>query len=116
MDKRRCYIKQQCMKSQSLRKFKRGQDIKIPQSGGPSNKDVSKENFDESFVKEQVSEDTSSFVESPLNVFFVDKKIEFVKPTNYDKPFRKSVRYAEMYRSQRPRGNKEIGMDKSPIN
>ncbi|GJS88060.1 putative ribonuclease H-like domain-containing protein, partial [Tanacetum coccineum] len=47
--------------------------------------DASKENSDDSLVKEQVSEDTSSFVESPLNVdketiFLVDKKIEFVKP------------------------------------
>nr|GFD17360.1 hypothetical protein [Tanacetum cinerariifolium] len=45
--------------------------------------DDSKENFDDSFVKEQVSEDTSSFFKSPLNVdigtaFSVDKKIEFV--------------------------------------
>nr|GEW94759.1 hypothetical protein [Tanacetum cinerariifolium] len=72
--------------------------------------DDSKENSDDPFVKQQVSEDTSSFVESPLNVdkeaaFFVDKKIEFVKPKNYDKPVKKSVMYAEMYRSQRPRGN-----------
>nr|GEU69470.1 hypothetical protein [Tanacetum cinerariifolium] len=62
--------------------------------------DDSKENSDDSFVKEQVSEDTSSFVESPLNVdketsLFVDKKIEFVKPKNHDKPVRKSVRYGE---------------------
>ncbi|GJW02917.1 putative ribonuclease H-like domain-containing protein [Tanacetum coccineum] len=40
----------------------------------------SKENSDDSLVKEQVSEDTSSFVESPLNVdketvFLVDKKL-----------------------------------------
>nr|GEW66113.1 hypothetical protein [Tanacetum cinerariifolium] len=66
--------------------------------------DDSKENSDDSFVKQQVSEDTSSFVESPLNVdtetaFSIDKKIEFVKPV------RKLVRYAEMYRSQYPRGN-----------
>nr|GEU90601.1 reverse transcriptase domain-containing protein [Tanacetum cinerariifolium] len=59
--------------------------------------DDSKENFDDSFVKEQVSKDTSSFVESPLNVdketaFSVDKKTEFIKPKNYDKPVRKSVR------------------------
>ncbi|GKA08510.1 putative ribonuclease H-like domain-containing protein [Tanacetum coccineum] len=58
----------------------------------------------------QVSEDTSSFVESSLNVdketvFLVDKKIEFVKPKNHEKPVKKSVRYAEMYRSQSPRGN-----------
>ncbi|GKC34302.1 putative ribonuclease H-like domain-containing protein, partial [Tanacetum coccineum] len=45
----------------------------------------------------QVSEDTSSFVESSLNVdketvFLVDKKIEFVKPKNHEKPVKKSVR------------------------
>ncbi|GKE18244.1 hypothetical protein Tco_1425821, partial [Tanacetum coccineum] len=59
--------------------------------------DDSKENSDDSLVKEQVSEDTSSFVESPLNVdketvFLVDKKIEFVKPKNHEKPVKKSVR------------------------
>ncbi|GJZ93205.1 ribonuclease H-like domain-containing protein, partial [Tanacetum coccineum] len=71
--------------------------------------DASKENSDDSLVKEQVSEDTSSFVESPLNVdketIFLDKKIEIVKPKNHEKPVKKSVRYAEMYRSQSPRGN-----------
>ncbi|GJU12873.1 putative ribonuclease H-like domain-containing protein [Tanacetum coccineum] len=50
----------------------------------------SKENSDDSLLKEQVSEDTSSFVESPLNVdketvFLVDKKIEFVKPKDHEK-------------------------------
>nr|GEW53917.1 hypothetical protein [Tanacetum cinerariifolium] len=45
----------------------------------------------------QVSEDRSSFVESPLNVdketaYSVDKKIEFVKPKMDDKLVRKSVR------------------------
>nr|GEU71353.1 hypothetical protein [Tanacetum cinerariifolium] len=59
--------------------------------------DDSKENYDDSFVKEQVSEDTSSFVKSPLNVdketaFYVDKKIEFMKPKHHDKPVRKLVR------------------------
>ncbi|GJZ83591.1 putative ribonuclease H-like domain-containing protein [Tanacetum coccineum] len=72
--------------------------------------DDSKENYDKSLVKEQVSKDTSSFVESSLNVdketvFPVDKKVEFVKPKNHEKPVKKSVRYAEMYRSQTPRGN-----------
>ncbi|GKD10100.1 hypothetical protein Tco_1189785 [Tanacetum coccineum] len=72
--------------------------------------DASKENYDDSLVKEQVSEDTSSFVESLLNVdketiFLVDKKIEFAKPKNHEKPVKKLVRYAEMYRSQSPRGN-----------
>nr|GEU57993.1 retrovirus-related Pol polyprotein from transposon TNT 1-94 [Tanacetum cinerariifolium] len=72
--------------------------------------DDSKKNSNDSFVKEQVSKDTSSFVESPLNVdketaFSVDKKIEFVKPKNHDKPVKNSIRYVEMYRSQSPKGN-----------
>ncbi|GJR97763.1 putative ribonuclease H-like domain-containing protein [Tanacetum coccineum] len=59
--------------------------------------DASKENSDDSLIKEQVSEDTSSFVESPLNVdketiFLADKKKEFVKPKNHEKPVKKSVR------------------------
>ncbi|GJX46458.1 zf-CCHC domain-containing protein [Tanacetum coccineum] len=58
--------------------------------------DNSKENSDDSLVKEQVSKDTSSFVESSLNVvketIFLDKKIEFVKPKNHEKPVKKSVR------------------------
>ncbi|GJT29981.1 putative reverse transcriptase domain-containing protein [Tanacetum coccineum] len=31
--------------------------------------------------------------------------VEYVKPKNHEKPVKKSVRYAEMYRSQTPRGN-----------
>ncbi|GJW86421.1 hypothetical protein Tco_0161761 [Tanacetum coccineum] len=59
--------------------------------------DDSKENSDDSLVKEQVSKDTSSFVESSLNVdketvFPVDKKVESVKPKNHEKPVKKSVR------------------------
>ncbi|GKC07282.1 putative ribonuclease H-like domain-containing protein, partial [Tanacetum coccineum] len=59
--------------------------------------DDSKENSDNSLVKEQVSKDTSSFIESSLNVdketvFPVDKKVEFVKPKNHEKPVKKSVR------------------------
>ncbi|GJX40231.1 ribonuclease H-like domain-containing protein [Tanacetum coccineum] len=62
---------------------------------------------------EQVSKDISSFVESSLNVdkeivFPVDKKVESVKPKNHEKPVKKSVRYAEMYRSQTPRESKEL--------
>ncbi|GKF17214.1 hypothetical protein Tco_0062132 [Tanacetum coccineum] len=71
--------------------------------------DASKENSDDSLVKEQVSEDTSNFVESPLIVdketVFLDKKKKFVKLKNHEKPVKKSVRYAEMYRSQSHRGN-----------
>ncbi|GKE55888.1 hypothetical protein Tco_1495073, partial [Tanacetum coccineum] len=66
--------------------------------------DDSKENSDESLVEEQVSKDTSSFVESSLNVdketvFPVDKKVEFVKPANHEKLVKELVRYAEMNRS-----------------
>ncbi|GJY98212.1 hypothetical protein Tco_0515122 [Tanacetum coccineum] len=76
----------------------------------PEFKDNSKENSEESLVEEQVSQDTSSFVESSPNVdketvFPVNKKVEFTKPKNHEKPVKKSVRYAEMYRSQSPRGN-----------
>nr|GEV25590.1 hypothetical protein [Tanacetum cinerariifolium] len=70
----------------------------------------SKENINYSLIKEQVSVDENSSVESPLNVdketiFHAAKKVEFVKPKNNEKPVRKSVRYAEMYRSQSPKGN-----------
>ncbi|GKE11976.1 hypothetical protein Tco_1415527, partial [Tanacetum coccineum] len=49
------------------------------------------------FEVRQVSKDSSSFVESLLNVdketvFPVDKKVEFVKPKNHEKPVKKSVR------------------------
>ncbi|GJV70129.1 putative ribonuclease H-like domain-containing protein [Tanacetum coccineum] len=58
--------------------------------------DYSKENSNDSLVKEQVSKDTSSFVEFSLNVeketVFLNKKIEFVKPKNHEKPIKKSVR------------------------
>ncbi|GJU21571.1 ribonuclease H-like domain-containing protein [Tanacetum coccineum] len=56
----------------------------------------------------QVSEDTSSFVESSLNVeketIFLDKKIEFVKPKNHEKPVKKSVRiHSNAQRNMVPR-------------
>ncbi|GKE88584.1 hypothetical protein Tco_1566059 [Tanacetum coccineum] len=68
--------------------------------------DDSKENFNDSLVKEQVSKDTSSFVESLLNVdketvFPVDKKVEFVKPKNHEKPVKKSVRVNYNYTTKR---------------
>ncbi|GJW61966.1 ribonuclease H-like domain-containing protein [Tanacetum coccineum] len=70
--------------------------------------DASKENTDDSLVNGQVFEETSSFVETSLNtvkeIFFLDKKKESFKPKNHEKPIKKLVRYAEMYRSQSPRG------------
>ncbi|GKE04343.1 hypothetical protein Tco_1396361, partial [Tanacetum coccineum] len=48
-----------------------------------------------SSTNKQVSKDTSSFVESSLNVdketIFLGKKIEFVKPKNHEKPVKKSI-------------------------
>ncbi|GJY60856.1 hypothetical protein Tco_0461513 [Tanacetum coccineum] len=69
-----------------------------------------------------VSEDTSNEVrespDAPLvkklmsddklekkTVFPTVAKIEFVRPKQQEKPVRKPVKYAEMYRSQSPRGN-----------
>ncbi|GJS33320.1 putative ribonuclease H-like domain-containing protein [Tanacetum coccineum] len=62
----------------------------------------SKENTDDSLVKEQVSEEENSSVESPLNVvketvFLADKRVEFVKPKNNEKLVRKSVRVDHDY-------------------
>ncbi|GJW37205.1 retrovirus-related pol polyprotein from transposon TNT 1-94 [Tanacetum coccineum] len=58
--------------------------------------DNSKENSDESLVEEQVSQDKSSFVESSPNadketIFPVNKKVEFTKPKNHEKPVKKSA-------------------------
>ncbi|GKE21070.1 hypothetical protein Tco_1432582 [Tanacetum coccineum] len=38
-------------------------------------------------------------------IFPTVSKIEFVRPKQPEKPVRKPVKYAEMYRSQKPRGN-----------
>ncbi|GKB51592.1 hypothetical protein Tco_0902345, partial [Tanacetum coccineum] len=87
--------------------------------------DDSKENYDDSLVKEQVSNDTSSFVESPLNVdketvFLVDKKIEFVKPKNHEKPVKKSVSYVNtamrQYHTERPRAGNTARSYTEPVN
>ncbi|GJR55086.1 putative ribonuclease H-like domain-containing protein [Tanacetum coccineum] len=64
--------------------------------------DDSKENSDNSLVKEQVSKDTSSFVESSLNVdketvFPVDKKVESDKPKNHEKLIKKSVSFNHVH-------------------
>ncbi|GJZ94312.1 putative ribonuclease H-like domain-containing protein [Tanacetum coccineum] len=77
--------------------------------------DDSKENSDDSLVKEQVSKDTSRFVESSLNVdketiFPVDKKVEFVKPKNHEKPVKKSVRVNYKYTTNRTHPNAQRNM------
>ncbi|GJX01590.1 putative ribonuclease H-like domain-containing protein [Tanacetum coccineum] len=77
--------------------------------------DDSKENYDYSLVKEQVSKDISSIVESSLNVdketiFPVDKKVEFVKPKNYEKLVKKSVRVNYNYTTKRTHPNAQRNM------
>nr|GFC18994.1 hypothetical protein [Tanacetum cinerariifolium] len=71
-----------------------------------------KEYPDAPLVKDMVSDNKDCSVESPV-VVVVEKKIvvptiakvEVVRPTQQEKPVRKTVRYAEMYRSQGPRRN-----------
>ncbi|GJT51686.1 putative ribonuclease H-like domain-containing protein [Tanacetum coccineum] len=57
-----------------------------------------KVNSEQSFGKEQVSQDKSSFVESSPNVdketiFPAKKNVEFTKPENHEKPVKKLVSY-----------------------
>ncbi|GJZ24852.1 hypothetical protein Tco_0562311 [Tanacetum coccineum] len=47
------------------------------------------------------------------NESLVEEQVEFAKPENHEKPVKKSVRYAEMYRSQSHRGIRGIGMDRT---
>ncbi|GJV29169.1 ribonuclease H-like domain-containing protein [Tanacetum coccineum] len=68
-----------------------------------------KKNSDAPLIEEWVS-DNEDEVESPVMVkkkivFPTAAKIEFVRPKQHEKPVRKPVKYAEMYRSQKPRGN-----------
>ncbi|GJW69211.1 hypothetical protein Tco_0123635 [Tanacetum coccineum] len=73
-----------------------------------------KENPDDSLVKEQVSEGTISFVESPLNVnketIFLDKKIEIVKPKYHEKPVKTSVRVNYNYNTNKTYPNAQRNM------
>ncbi|GJR09640.1 ubiquitin hydrolase [Tanacetum coccineum] len=52
-------------------------------------------------VKEFVSDDKLE----KNTIFPTVSKIEFVRPKQQEKPVRKPIKYAEMYRSQTPRGN-----------
>nr|GEW35815.1 retrotransposon Orf1 [Tanacetum cinerariifolium] len=60
-----------------------------------------KESSDVSLVKKMVSNDKLE----KKTVVPTDAKIEFVKAKQQEKQVRKPVKYAEMYRSQGPRGN-----------
>ncbi|GJS60306.1 putative ribonuclease H-like domain-containing protein [Tanacetum coccineum] len=75
-----------------------------PHTGKSVSKDISnevRESPDAPLVKELVSDDKLE----KKTVFPTVAKIEFVRPKQQEKPVRKPVKYAEMYRSQSPRGN-----------
>ncbi|GKC36339.1 hypothetical protein Tco_1048723, partial [Tanacetum coccineum] len=60
-----------------------------------------RESLDDPLVEELVSNDKLE----KKTVFSTVAKIEFVRPKQQENPVRKSVKYAETYRSQGPRGN-----------
>ncbi|GJY74691.1 retrotransposon ORF1 [Tanacetum coccineum] len=63
---------------------------------------VVKKTVDSKTVKQDVVSDGKL---KKKTVFPTTAKIEVVKPKQQEKPVRKPVKYAEMYRSQKPRGN-----------
>ncbi|GJZ46829.1 putative ribonuclease H-like domain-containing protein, partial [Tanacetum coccineum] len=69
-----------------------------------------KESSDALLVEELVSDDKLE----KKTIFPTVFKMEFVRPKQQEKPVRKPVKYAEMYRSQSPRGNhKNLNNQKS---
>ncbi|GJV67475.1 putative ribonuclease H-like domain-containing protein, partial [Tanacetum coccineum] len=59
----------------------------------------------EDWVSDDEEQDESKPKSEKKSVIPTTAKKEFSKPEKLEKPFKKSVRYAEMYRSQSPRGN-----------
>ncbi|GJR72418.1 hypothetical protein Tco_0084783 [Tanacetum coccineum] len=75
-----------------------------PKTSKSVSEDISnkvRESPDAPLVEELVSDDKLE----KKTVFPTVAKIEFVRPKQQEKPVRKLVKYAEMYRSQSPRGN-----------
>nr|GFA71943.1 hypothetical protein [Tanacetum cinerariifolium] len=69
-----------------------------------------KEYLDAPLIKDRVSNNKDYSVESPVvvekkTVVPTIAKVEFIRLKQQEKPLRKPVKYAEMYRSQGPRGN-----------
>ncbi|GKB73069.1 hypothetical protein Tco_0934481 [Tanacetum coccineum] len=82
-----------------------------PTTGCDKESDNSKEYTDDSLEQHQMSDTETSSFESPLKVDKDWKEI-FFYPANHvesvnqiEKSVKRTVRYTEMYRSQRPRGN-----------
>ncbi|GKA49036.1 hypothetical protein Tco_0741994, partial [Tanacetum coccineum] len=75
-----------------------------PKTSKSPSEDISKEvrkSNDAPLGEKLVSDDKSE----KKTIFPTVAKIEFVKSKQQEKPVRKPVKYAEMYRSQKPRGN-----------
>ncbi|GJZ06942.1 putative ribonuclease H-like domain-containing protein [Tanacetum coccineum] len=75
-----------------------------PKTSKSVSEDISnevRESPDAPLVEELVSDDKLE----KKTIFPTVAKIEFVRPKQQEKPVRKPVKYAEMYRSQSPRGN-----------
>ncbi|GJX67736.1 integrase, catalytic region, zinc finger, CCHC-type containing protein [Tanacetum coccineum] len=75
-----------------------------PKSSKSVSEDISnevRESPDAPLIEELVTNDKLE----KKTVFLTVAKIEFVRPKQQEKPVRKPVKYAEMYRSQSPRGN-----------
>nr|GEW51084.1 hypothetical protein [Tanacetum cinerariifolium] len=78
-----------------------------------------KEYPDAHLVKDRVLDNKDCSVESPV---VVEKKtsvptiakVEVVRQNQQEKPVRKTIKYAEMYRSHGPRETKEIGISEVP--
>ncbi|GJS78128.1 hypothetical protein Tco_0728009 [Tanacetum coccineum] len=116
-----------CVEGQLLEKLKQEKEsnqLKIENFDNASKKEFQQPEFEgyEPKTSKNVSEDTSNKVrESPdapmveklvsndklekKTIFLTVAKIEFVRPKQQEKPVRKPVKYAEMYRSQSPKGN-----------
>ncbi|GJT78972.1 ribonuclease H-like domain-containing protein [Tanacetum coccineum] len=84
------------------------QQLEFEGYGPKTSKRVSKyisndvrESPDALLVEELVSDDKLE----KKTIFPTVAKIEFVRPKQQEKPVRKPIKYAEMYRSQSPRGN-----------
>ncbi|GJV92719.1 putative ribonuclease H-like domain-containing protein [Tanacetum coccineum] len=75
-----------------------------PKTSKSVSEDISnevRESLDAPLVKELVLDDKLE----KKTIFPTVAKIEFVRPKQQEKPVRKPVKYAKMYRSQSPRGN-----------
>ncbi|GJZ19946.1 ribonuclease H-like domain-containing protein, partial [Tanacetum coccineum] len=82
-----------------------------PITGCDKESDNSKENTDDSLEQHQMTDTETRSFESPLKVD-KDWKEKFFYPANHgesvnqiEKPIKRTVKYAEMYGSQKPRGN-----------